>query len=112
MSKLKKIDLELILFFTKEDKYIVAYCPALELTGYGKTQSEAKKSFEENIKIFFDETTAKGTLDQILLNLGWTIRKKPSAIYEPPNIEDEIIQKFSSGLERMIKERIPIPVSA
>lgn len=109
MSKIKKIDLELILLFTKEDEYIVAYCPALELTGYGKTEREARKSFGENIKIFFEETTEKGTLDQILLNLGWTIRKKPSAIYQPPNFDNEKAHSVSS---RMIRERIPIPVSA
>jgi hypothetical protein len=111
MSKIKKIESELMVFLTKEDDYFVMYCPALELTGYGKTKGEAKKSFEANMRIFFEETTEKGTLDLILLNLGWTIRKKPSAMYEPPNVESELVSKFQHGLEGLRKESIAIPVS-
>lgn len=68
----------------KEGDYIVAYCPALEISSFGKDGVEAKKNFEEALNIFVDETHSRGTLEKVLLDLGWSLRKKPTALYTPP----------------------------
>ena len=36
-----KVNIEILVLLFKEGKYIVAYCPALELSSYGKTEKEA-----------------------------------------------------------------------
>lgn len=111
MTKTKEIKLKLLVGILKEDEYFVAYCPAFDLSGYGYTEKEAKTSFEKNVEIFLEETVEKGTLEKVLLNLGWTLRKKPSVIFEPPNIEVKTIQRFAkSNKVSITNEIIPIPL--
>ena len=66
-----------------EGDYIVAYCPALELSSYGKNERDARKRFEEALNIFIEETERKGTLEKELLMLGWTLRLKPKMMAQP-----------------------------
>lgn len=63
-----------LISFQESDNYIV-YSPHLEVSGYGKTPDEAKKSFEESLAIFLDYTTKKKTLHKVLLSLGWVLKK-------------------------------------
>ena len=44
--KASDITLKLNVILFKKDGIFIANCPALDLLGYGKTESEAKKSFE------------------------------------------------------------------
>lgn len=111
MPKLKNFKLQLLIAFSKEDKYIVAYCPALNLSGYGYTEVQAKSSFEQNLEIFFEETSAKGTLEKVLLDLGWTIRKKPQALYEQPCLDVNFLSKYKNLENVNFKsEVVQIPV--
>jgi len=55
----------------KEGDFWVALAPALQITGYGKTQAEVKKSFAVEADIFFEETTKRGTLEKLLIEYGW-----------------------------------------
>jgi len=55
----------------KEADTAVVYSPALEISGYGKTHKEAEDDFHNAVKIFIEETTAKGTLEKALQTLGW-----------------------------------------
>lgn len=57
--------------FLREGKYFIAYTPALDLSTSGKTFAEAKKRFEEAVEIFFEELVEKGTLNEVLIGLGW-----------------------------------------
>ena len=86
----------------EEYGYFVAYCPALELSSYGKDLETAKKRFEEEIAIFLTETERKGTLEKYLLKMGWTLRNKPVPQYTPPEINIEEHNSFT--------EEIAIPV--
>jgi len=110
-EKIKNINLELLIAIYKEEDYFVTYCPALELSGYGKTKEQAKSSFEVNMQIFFEETLRKGTLDKILLELGWSLKKKPIVIFEPPSIENDTLARFSKYNSTFLKELVPIPIS-
>jgi hypothetical protein len=67
--------------FLQEGKYVVAYAPALELSSYGRSAPAAKRAFEEAVGIFLDATERKGTLERVLLKLGWTLSRNR---YEPP----------------------------
>lgn len=108
----KEIELKLLILFKKEGKYTVEYCPALDISGYGYNEYEAKSSFEDNLIIFFEETTKKGNLDNILLNLGWTIKKKPTPFLEPPSyITSESVPLFQKA-ESFSTEKVKIPLIA
>lgn len=65
----------------------MAYSPVLDLSTCGHDLEEAKKMFSEAVGIFFEELVRKGTLDQVLLGLGWT--KKDNEIVPPELIAQE-----------------------
>ena len=86
----------------KEEDTVVVYSPALDLCGYGATAEEAKKDFDHALRIFVEETTAHGTLEKALEELGWKkvlIANKPQ--WRPP------IELLSN----VIEEEIQLPVS-
>ena len=60
----------------EEEGYFVAYCPALELSSFGRDEETAKRRFVEEVTIFMVETDRKGTLEKYLLKQGWTLTKK------------------------------------
>lgn len=81
------VGLSLIEF--QEDDVTIIYSPALDLSGYGYSQEEAKKSFSEALHEFFRYTSTKKTIDKVLKGLGWSIRgskKKPK--FNPPKDSD------------------------
>lgn len=49
----------------------VAYCPELDLCGYGYGEDAAKKSLETTLQNYFDYTLAHGTLHADLVKHGW-----------------------------------------
>jgi len=81
MAKAKLISVGVDVLFLKEGNYIVAYAPALDLSSYGRTLPAAKKAFGEAIGIFIEETERKGTLERVLIKLGWTLSR---IRYDPP----------------------------
>ena len=71
----------------KEGEYFVAYTPALDLSTSGKSFEEVKHRFNQVVKIFFEETLKKGTLNEVLRELGW--RKVEKTWLPPPIIAHE-----------------------
>jgi Zn-finger protein len=70
-----KIECTLPLINFEEDGCFITFCPALDLSGYGKNEMEANKSFEEVLSGYFKYTVHKKTLAEDLKKMGWTIRK-------------------------------------
>jgi len=91
----------------KDGDYIVSYCPALELSSFGKDEDDAKEGFEEALNIFFDELNKRGTLEKVLLNLGWGLRKLPVASFDPP--EKKYLKKHHLSVNKTFNERLLIP---
>lgn len=58
--------------FYRNDGCVVAFAPALDLMGYGKTEDEAKASFEVVLDDFLETTQRLGTLDKYLVSHGWS----------------------------------------
>jgi len=87
--ELHKVTLSLIEF--NEDNTFIIYSPALDLSGYGYTQEEAKESFNEALIEFVKYTSNKKTTDKILTSLGW-IKKKYHNVstFSPPKDSDLI----------------------
>ena len=66
-----KVDAKLDVFIYENDGFKIAYAPALDLMGYGKTIEDAKSSFEIVAEDFFETTIQRGTLKQYLEEHGW-----------------------------------------
>jgi len=86
MNRLVQLPVILI----KEAKYFVAYSPALELSTSGKTEEQAKKRFSEVVNIFFEEVEEKGTLNEVLTELGW---QKVNSSWSPPQVISHMEQE-------------------
>ena len=67
--------------FFKEGEIFIAYTPVLDLSTSAPTYEKAKERFDEVVQIFFEELIERGTLDEILANLGW---KKVKSQWNPP----------------------------
>jgi len=88
-AELGKYHVGLSLIEFEEDNVTIIYSPALDLSGYGYSQEEAKASFYEALHEFFRYTSNKRTLDKVLKGLGWAVRgskKKPK--FNPPTDSD------------------------
>jgi len=70
------IKVRILLFhFTDEQGVHFIYSPHLDVTGYGYSLADAKKSFEIVFEDFLDYTLKKGTLGGLLKKLGWKQQK-------------------------------------
>ena len=78
-----KLEFKLPISIIRENQKYVAYTPVLDLATSGKSYDEVKKRFGEIVNIFFAEIIKKGTLEEVLLGLGW---KRAQAKWNPPMI--------------------------
>jgi len=72
----------------KEDNAHIIFCPALDLSGSGNTEAEAKESFTIVVSEYLNYTTHKGTLWADLKKLGWTIQKNKKKPATPPPMSE------------------------
>ncbi len=90
----------------KQGDYIVSYCQALNLSSFGLTEEEAKEGFEGALDSFIKDTHEKGTLERVLLDLGWSLTRTK---YKPP--VKKVRTKARSGeLIRTFNEKVAMPV--
>ena len=85
-----------LLSFQEEDNFIL-YAPTLDLSGYGKSEVEAKISFEESLNEFFDFTKKHQTLNDELKRLGW------KNDFQAPFLDDLILK--NSYLAEIVREK-------
>jgi hypothetical protein len=81
-----KINIRLDLISFEEDGTNIIYCPALDLSGYGNTESESKESFNIALDEFFSYTRNKGTFDSELKRMGWTFKRRKRKPVTAPNL--------------------------
>lgn len=65
------IQVNLPVSILREGARFIAYTPALDISTSGRNYEEVKKRFNELVEIFFEEITKKGTLKDVLHELGW-----------------------------------------
>ncbi|EMS34611.1 hypothetical protein C943_03298 [Mariniradius saccharolyticus AK6] len=97
-----KTQLSLIHFI--EDNVHIIYSPALDLTGYGNNEVEAKDSFQVVLGEFMTYGLNKKCLFEELKKLGWKVRgskKKPKV--ESPDISD--MMKVNADLGEVINKK-------
>lgn len=81
-----KVNLSIIAF--KEDESLITYCPALDIAGYGISETESIESFQHVLGEFLLYTTRKGTFIPELRRLGWAIKNSKRKPMLPPDMSE------------------------
>lgn len=79
-----EVSVEIRVNIVRDHDYFVACSPALDVTTYAKSPQKARERFVEAVHIFLEDTMEKGTLEKVLLGLGWKLQQKPTVKYQPP----------------------------
>lgn len=82
----KKVNVRLDIIRFEDSGCQIVYCPALDLSGYGKTGEDAENSFRITLEEFFRYTINKNTLKKELLRLGWVVKDNPRKKMTPPDM--------------------------
>ena len=82
-----KVTLRLPLIIFSEDESWIAYCPALDLSGYGTDEDEAQDSFRTVLSEYLSYTAHKKTLAKDLQHHGWELKKNLREGATPPTME-------------------------
>ncbi len=110
------VDLPLIIFF--EDNYHIVFCPALDISSAGKTESEAMDAFQDSLGEFLLYTVRKRTLLRDLEAHGWTVKKSLHKQAIPPNMSylldnnDEFKRVFDNFDYRKVNHTVQMPALA
>lgn len=76
------------LYSFSENNIHIIYCPALDMSGYGDTEDDARKSFEEVFTTSMEYMLNKNTIHNDLKKHGWNVRGKKSHDLKSPKFED------------------------
>lgn len=82
-TKKGKMTANLQLFMFKENDMFIVYCPAIDLSAYGRSGKEAESEFSEVFRIHMSYCLSKGTLEDDLKAHGWSIECKQEKILAP-----------------------------
>ncbi len=86
----QKINYDLPLVLFEEDNITFCFCPALDITGYGYNEKEARKSFDITLHEYFDYTVKEKTLKKDLTRLGWHFGRGVKRKIVPPQFSELI----------------------
>ena len=114
-SSSNQISVDLAIISFNEDDSTIVYCPALDVTGYGKTEKEALESFNVCLGEFFLYTTRKKTFVSELIRLGWKVKKNSPKPMHPPELSkllesnDNFSRIFNQHPFRKFDQAIEMP---
>jgi len=115
-AKNRKAEAVLSLFSFEEGKTFIVYSPALDLSGYGKNEVEARNSFGIALEEFMRYTINKNSILVELERLGWKIKggKKHPKIISPDfstllNENKELAKLIDKKDFRKFNQKIEIP---
>jgi hypothetical protein len=111
----REIDVHLSFIIFNQEGIMVVYCPALDVSGYGKSEEEAFKSFEISLGEFLLYTNNKETFTSELQRMGWTIKKSKYKPMIPPPMSkllednDNFSKIFNTYPFRKIDHTVSLP---
>lgn len=79
-----RIKTQLSVMIIKEGDSFIAYAPALDFSTCGKSVEEAQRMFAEGVNIFLSECVKMGTLQDVLVDCGWSKSSTPRPHLVPP----------------------------
>ncbi|MDR1021946.1 MAG: hypothetical protein LBL94_01535 [Prevotellaceae bacterium] len=71
----------------KEGEMYIAYCPSMDISAYGLSEDDAKKSFSEVMEAHIAYCVQKKTLKKDLEAHGWKIAKGKKLEVQTPSVE-------------------------
>jgi hypothetical protein len=104
-NKQNELDVFVNVFQFEEDGNTIIYCPAFDISGYGKTEVEAKESFQTVLAEFVTYTMNKNTFVKELRRLGWNVKGTlgKGTSFKIPGLSD-LIQK-NDYLQEILNEK-------
>ncbi len=111
----KRLNVNVPIIIFEEDGSQIMYCPALDVSGYGANEAEAKESFNLSLSEFFLYTINKNTFIDEMKRMGWTIRKSKYKPMLPPSLStllgsnENFSRIFNNFPFRKIDESISLP---
>lgn len=111
----KSIRFKLDMYIFKEGKSFIVYSPALDMSAYGNTESDAMKAFIDVFEISFKYELNKNTLKEDLIKHGWSIKSLNQRKIKAPTIEEMIKNNkslrdiLSRGEYRKYQQDVAIP---
>jgi hypothetical protein len=111
-----KVTLSLTLIIFSEESTCLAYCPALDLSGYGNDEEEARQSFSTTLSEYLRYTMHKKTLSSDLIDHGWKVKKNMQKGATPPTIQDllstneDFSRIFNTYDFKKTETRVELPV--
>jgi hypothetical protein len=86
--------IKLTVNFIKDRKQVIAYSPALDISTVGKSETHAKKRFQELVHIFLKDISERNVVDEVLTELGWKKVSAPNRKSEwvPPQVHSIDLQ--------------------
>lgn len=103
LSEGKQLNAGLELYKFMEDGMTIIYCPALDLSSYGKDEEAAKNSFSETFRIHMTYCFRKNTLVSDLQKYGWKVKSIKQKKIKAPTTEEML--KQNSTLQDIIYNR-------
>lgn len=70
----------------RDTRQFIVHSPALDVSSCGKTEAQAVRMFGEAVQLFLSELERMGTIDDVLLELGWTRVDDPRFGWVPPEL--------------------------
>jgi len=86
-----KINVGTMVISGKDGNYFVCISPALNVSGYGETEEEAKESFMENIDLFCSDLMilSKEKIEHELFKLGFRREKYKTKNFSKLYVDDK-----------------------
>jgi hypothetical protein len=101
-----KVELGLNIYKGKQDGFILYYCPAIEVSGYGMTDKEAFDFIKENLEVFSHDVLDMHTKERehFLATLGFKKERFHNKNFSKAYVdEDGILKNFDKGtVERQL----------
>lgn len=104
--KNNKIELGFNVLKGKQGDYVLLFCPAVNLSGYGSTDKEANELLKENLVVFSEDVLSMNTTERehFLASLGFKKERFHNKNFSKAYVdEDGILKNFDKGtVERQI----------
>jgi len=71
VSGILTIELKVGITISREGKWFISRCPALDIVSQGATVEETKEMINDAIELFISSCIERGTLREVLKDCGW-----------------------------------------
>lgn len=102
------ITVNVLVIIYEEEGIHYAYCAALDVTGYGKTEDEAHRSFEITLSETISYAVSNGTLLALLESMGWN-KNTPPKMTDLAIHNQDLADILNTKAYRTYKQDIVLP---